>query len=125
MPKYAAPVAMAREGGTAMPWAFETEPEFLKKLDWIEDMMRDEVEPVSYLGIAVGPTEAHKVTVAKRILRDNHPTNDLFPAYHLLRQREAAQTCGRRCGSGRLSGRAAYCTPRDIVLYAGGDISRG
>ena len=30
-----------------MAWDFETDPEFQKKLDWIEDFMRDEVEPLS------------------------------------------------------------------------------
>ncbi|HEY2661052.1 MAG TPA: acyl-CoA dehydrogenase family protein [Caulobacteraceae bacterium] len=43
------------------------------------------------MGIADGPTEVHKVTVAKQILRDYAPTNDLFPAYHIPRQREAAR----------------------------------
>ena len=36
-----------------MAWDFETDPEFQKKLDWIEEFMRDEVEPLSYLGMAV------------------------------------------------------------------------
>src|SRR3954466_632403 len=35
-----------------MAWDFETDPEFQKKLDWIEDFMRDEVEPLSHLGMA-------------------------------------------------------------------------
>ncbi|MBU1375313.1 MAG: acyl-CoA dehydrogenase family protein [Alphaproteobacteria bacterium] len=39
-----------------MAWDFETDPEFQKKLDWIEDFMRDEVEPVSHLGMAVYST---------------------------------------------------------------------
>lgn len=36
-----------------MAWDFETDPEFQKKLDWIEEFMRDEVEPLSHLGMAV------------------------------------------------------------------------
>ena len=36
-----------------MAWDFETDPEFQKKLDWIEDFMREEVEPLSQLGLAV------------------------------------------------------------------------
>jgi len=36
-----------------MAWDFETDPEFQKKLDWIEAFMRDEVEPLSHLGMAV------------------------------------------------------------------------
>ena len=35
-----------------MAWDFETDPEFQKKLDWLDDFMRDEVEPVSHLGMA-------------------------------------------------------------------------
>jgi acyl-CoA dehydrogenase len=35
-----------------MAWDFETDPEFQKKLDWLDDFMRDEVEPLSHLGIA-------------------------------------------------------------------------
>ncbi|HEY5008072.1 MAG TPA: acyl-CoA dehydrogenase family protein [Caulobacteraceae bacterium] len=36
-----------------MAWDFETDPAFQKKLDWIENFMRDEVEPVSHLGMAI------------------------------------------------------------------------
>ncbi|MFN9848550.1 MAG: acyl-CoA dehydrogenase family protein [Alphaproteobacteria bacterium] len=39
-----------------MAWDFETDPEFQKKLDWIEDFMRDEVEPLSHLGMAIYST---------------------------------------------------------------------
>jgi acyl-CoA dehydrogenase len=42
------------------------------------------------MGIADGPTEVHKVTVAKQVLRDYPADNALFPAYHLPRLREAA-----------------------------------
>jgi len=43
------------------------------------------------MGIADGPTEVHKVTVAKQVLKDYHPDNDLFPAYHIPKLREAAR----------------------------------
>lgn len=43
------------------------------------------------MGIADGPTEVHKVTLAKQVLKDYRPDNDLFPAYHIPRLREAAQ----------------------------------
>jgi acyl-CoA dehydrogenase len=42
------------------------------------------------MGIADGPTEVHKVTVAKQVLRNYRPTNELFPTYHLPKRREAA-----------------------------------
>jgi hypothetical protein len=43
------------------------------------------------LGIADGPTEVHKVTVAKQVLKDYQPDNDLFPNYHIPRLRDAAK----------------------------------
>ena len=43
------------------------------------------------MGIADGPTEVHKVTLAKQILKDYTPDNDLFPAYHIPKLREEAQ----------------------------------
>jgi len=38
------------------------------------------------MGLADGPTEVHKVTVARQVLRDYKPTKDLFPDYHLPRR---------------------------------------
>ena len=43
------------------------------------------------MGIADGPTEVHKVTLAKQVLKEYRPDNDLFPNYHIPRLREAAQ----------------------------------
>jgi len=43
------------------------------------------------MGIADGPTEVHKQTLAKQVMRDYVPDNDLFPSYHLPKVREAAQ----------------------------------
>ena len=44
------------------------------------------------MGLADGPTEVHKVTVARQILREYEPTTDLFPSYHLPRRRSEAIT---------------------------------
>ena len=43
------------------------------------------------MGIADGPTEVHKITVAKQVLHDFRPDNDLFPSYHLPKVRENAK----------------------------------
>jgi acyl-CoA dehydrogenase len=42
------------------------------------------------MGLADGPTEVHKVTVARQVLGEYTPTEDLFPDYHLPRRRDAA-----------------------------------
>jgi acyl-CoA dehydrogenase len=42
------------------------------------------------MGIADGPTEVHKVTVARQVLRDYEGTNDLFPGYTLPNRRRSA-----------------------------------
>ena len=44
-----------------------------------------------FLGLADGPTEVHKVTVAREVLGNYEPSKDLFPEYHLLRRKAAAQ----------------------------------
>jgi alkylation response protein AidB-like acyl-CoA dehydrogenase len=43
------------------------------------------------LGLADGPTEVHKVTLARELLKDRKPAPDMFPSEHLLRLREAAE----------------------------------
>ena len=42
------------------------------------------------MGIVDGPTEVHKVTVARQVLRDYQPTRELFPTGHIPKLREAA-----------------------------------
>ncbi len=44
-----------------------------------------------HMGLADGPTEVHKVQVARQVLREYAPTDDLFPTGHLPRRREAAE----------------------------------
>ena len=43
-----------------------------------------------HMGLADGPTEVHKVTVARQVLGRYQGTEDVFPEYHLVRRREAA-----------------------------------
>jgi acyl-CoA dehydrogenase len=45
----------------------------------------------SVMGLADGPTEVHKVTVAKQVLRDYRPSDDLWPTRHLPKRRAAAR----------------------------------
>jgi acyl-CoA dehydrogenase len=43
------------------------------------------------LGLADGPTEVHKVTLARLLLKGRKPAPDMFPSEHLLRLRDAAE----------------------------------
>jgi acyl-CoA dehydrogenase len=45
----------------------------------------------SVLGIADGPTEVHKVTVAHQVLRGYSPSDDLWPTQHIPRRLAAAR----------------------------------
>ncbi|HEY9469860.1 MAG TPA: acyl-CoA dehydrogenase family protein, partial [Propionibacteriaceae bacterium] len=44
-----------------------------------------------HMGIADGPTEVHKLTLAREVLKDYKPTDDLFPSEHLLRRQAEAR----------------------------------
>ena len=43
------------------------------------------------MGLADGPTEVHKVTIARQVLRDHEPTDDLWPTQHIPKLRAAAR----------------------------------
>ncbi len=43
------------------------------------------------VGLADGPTEVHKVTVARQVLRDYSPSDDLWPSQHIPRRLAAAR----------------------------------
>ena len=43
------------------------------------------------LGLADGPTEVHKVTLARQVLKGYQPAPDMFPSEHLLRLRDEAE----------------------------------
>jgi acyl-CoA dehydrogenase len=43
------------------------------------------------MGLADGPTEVHKMTVARQVLRDYRPSDDVWPSEHLPRKLAAAK----------------------------------
>ena len=44
-----------------------------------------------HMGLADGPTEVHKVQVARRVLDEYVPCDDIFPSTHLPKRRAAAE----------------------------------
>jgi acyl-CoA dehydrogenase len=42
------------------------------------------------MGMVDGPTEVHKITVARQLLREYRPYDTIFPPYHLPTARERA-----------------------------------
>ncbi len=49
-----------------------------------------------HIGLADGPVEVHKVTVARQLLREFKPSETQFPSYHLHTRREAALPSTRK-----------------------------
>src|SRR3546814_10481825 len=45
----------------------------------------------SVMGLADGPTEVHKVTVARQLLRDHRPSDDIWTTEHLPKRKAAAR----------------------------------
>jgi acyl-CoA dehydrogenase len=43
------------------------------------------------MGLADGPTEVHKVTIARQVLRDHTPSDDVWPTQWLPKRQEAAR----------------------------------
>ena len=43
------------------------------------------------MAMADGPTEVHKVTIARQLLRDVQPSDDLWPSAHLPTRTAAAR----------------------------------
>ena len=43
------------------------------------------------MGLVDGPTEVHRVTVARQLLREYRPSDDLWPTEHLPKKLAAAQ----------------------------------
>jgi acyl-CoA dehydrogenase len=49
------------------------------------------IHGAAVMGLADGPTEVHKTTVARQVLRDYQPSDDLWPSQWIPRKREAAR----------------------------------
>ncbi len=72
---------------------FETDAEYQAQLDWASAFVRDHqmIMGAAVMGLADGPAEVHKVTVARQVLRGYSPRDDLWPSQHIPRRLAAAR----------------------------------
>src|ERR1700748_2939160 len=52
-----------------MAWDFETDPEYQKKLDWVQDFIENEVEPLTHIGVGMGGVKSKTYQKAVRPLQ--------------------------------------------------------
>jgi acyl-CoA dehydrogenase len=52
--------------------------------------LADLYNAASWLALADGPSEVHKITLARQVLRDYQAGHELWPSEHLPTRREAA-----------------------------------
>ncbi|MGH8999797.1 MAG: acyl-CoA dehydrogenase family protein [Acidimicrobiia bacterium] len=70
-----------REGVRLVAWDFETDPEYQKKLDWVAEFMRQDVEPLDYvLGDAYDKADERALAVV-RPLQDQVRARGLWAAH--------------------------------------------
>ena len=58
-----------------MAWDFETDPEFQKKLDWIDEFIDHEVEPLTQLGVGLGGVKSKTYQKTVRPLQHDQRRN--------------------------------------------------
>src|ERR1700759_3488400 len=51
-----------------MAWDFETDPEYQKKLDWVQEFIENEVEPLTHIGVGYGGVKSKTYQKAIRPL---------------------------------------------------------
>jgi acyl-CoA dehydrogenase len=49
------------------------------------------IHGAAVMGLADGPTEVHKVTVARQVLHDYRPSDDIWPTEWIPKKLDAAQ----------------------------------
>ena len=64
-----------------MGWDFSTEPEYQKKLDWVEEFCREEVEPLDYVFPYAVRSKDLKVRALVRGLQDQIKAQGLWAIF--------------------------------------------
>src|SRR5882724_5630124 len=113
-----------------MAWDFSTEPEFQKKLDWVEDFCREEVEPLEYVFPYAVRSKDPKIRGLVKSLQDQVKAQGLWalfldeelggPGYGQLKLGLLNEVIGRYASAPQLFGAAAPDTGNMEMLAAYG-----
>ena len=113
-----------------MAWDFSTEPEFQKKLDWVEEFCREEVEPLNYVFPYAIRSPEPKIRALVRGLQDQVKDQGLWaifldeelggPGYGQLKLGLLNEILGRYPSAPQMFGAAAPDTGNMEMLAAYG-----
>src|SRR5688572_8620971 len=113
-----------------MAWDFSTEPEFQKKLDWVEEFCREEVEPLEYVFPYAVRSSDPKIRGRVKGLQDQIRAQGLWalfldedlggPGYGQLKLGLLNEILGRYSGAPQMFGAAAPDTGNMEMLAAYG-----
>ena len=116
--------------GSAMAWDFSTEPEFQKKLDWVEEFCREEVEPLEYVFPYAVRSQDPKIRALVKGLQDQVKDQGLWaifldeelggPGYGQLKLGLLNEILGRYPSAPQMFGAAAPDTGNMEMLAAYG-----
>src|SRR5215813_13038836 len=113
-----------------MAWDFSTEPEFQKKLDWVEEFCREEVEPLDYVFPYAIRSKDPKIKALVKGLQDQIKAQGLWaifldadlggPGYGQLKLGLLNEILGRYAAAPAMFGAAAPDTGNMEMLAAYG-----
>ena len=113
-----------------MAWDFSTEPEFQKKLDWVEEFCREEVEPLEYVFPYAVRSKDPKIRALVKGLQDQVKDQGLWaifldeelggPGYGQLQLGLLNEILGRYPSAPQMFGAAAPDTGNMEMLAAYG-----
>ena len=113
-----------------MAWDFSTEPEFQKKLDWVEEFCREEVEPLEYVFPYAVRSQDPKIKALVKGLQDQVKDQGLWaifldeelggPGYGQLKLGLLNEILGRYPSAPQMFGAAAPDTGNMEMLAAYG-----
>ena len=113
-----------------MGWDFSTEPEFQKKLDWVEEFCREEVEPLEYVFPYAVRSQEPKIKAIVKRLQDEVKAQGLWaifldeelggPGYGQLKLGLLNEILGRYPSAPQMFGAAAPDTGNMEMLAAYG-----